>query len=76
MAKDDRTIHNGVTHEGTTFLPGMEDELAEAMSKDQINRLAKEGAISGNWGQTVDDDATAAKAAPGKAPAAPARKGK
>jgi hypothetical protein len=49
MAKDNRKIHSGVRHKGTTYTDGMEDELAAAASGKQLERLAERGAISGNW---------------------------
>jgi hypothetical protein len=49
MAKDNRKIHSGVRHKGTTYTDGMEDELAAAVSGKQLERLIERGAISGNW---------------------------
>lgn len=55
-----RTIHNSVrvdvnqdrgdgkvSHSTRMFNPGDEDELAEALSKEDIQRLTDQGAISG-----------------------------
>jgi hypothetical protein len=53
MAKDNRVIHSGVRHEGTTYTAGMEDELAAAAGQKLLNRLAKKGAISGNWSSSA-----------------------
>lgn len=63
MAKDNRKIHSGVRHEGTTYKDGMEDELAAVMGEDQLQRLAEKGAISGNWVSTavVADEETASE---------------
>lgn len=61
MAKDNRKIHNGVRHNGTTYTDGMEDELAEAVSSEQLERLVEKGAISGNWGGSAKAKAVPAK---------------
>lgn len=55
MAKDNRKIHSGIRHEGTTYKAGMEDELSEVMSQKQLDRLADRGAVSGNWKGLVED---------------------
>jgi hypothetical protein len=59
MAKDDRRIHSGVRLDGTTYVTGMEDELAAICDKEQINYLLDQGAISGNWGQSVKAETAA-----------------
>ena len=68
MPKDNRKIHSGVRHGGTTYTEGMEDELAEVMSADQLQRLTDKGSISGNWGLPAEAETKAetAKTAGGK----------
>lgn len=61
MAKDNRKIHSGIRHEGTTYKAGMEDELSENLTQKQLDRLTEKGSISGNWtgaADDVDDDLT------------------
>lgn len=77
MAKDQRTIHSGIVHDGTTYLAGQEDELEKALSKEQITRLTKQGAISGFDAKA--DKAAASEAETGETAAEttePAGKGK
>lgn len=66
MAKDNRKIHSAVRHEGTTYKDGMEDELAEVMGEDRLQRLAEKGAISGNWGLPGEAKAETGKGAGSK----------
>jgi hypothetical protein len=57
MAKDNRKILSAVrlhadreTGTGrTVFRDGMENELAEAASQEQLDGLVKSGALSGDW---------------------------
>jgi hypothetical protein len=59
MPKDNRRIHSGVRHNGTTYKAGMEDELSEVLSQKQLDRLTERGSISGNWtglAEDADDD--------------------
>jgi hypothetical protein len=59
MPKDNRRIHSGVRHNGTTYKAGMEDELSEVLSQSQLDRLGERGSISGNWtglAEDLDDD--------------------
>jgi hypothetical protein len=60
MAKDNRKIHSGIRHEGTTYKAGMEDELSEALTQKQLNRLTEKGSISGNWKGSAPADPPAA----------------
>lgn len=69
MAKDDRNINSGIWHEGTKYLPDMEDELAAVLSQEQLDHLVKEGALAGKWASKAggkapakDADTDAAKA--------------
>lgn len=34
---------------GTVFVEGMEDQLGEVISQDQIDHLTEQGAITGDW---------------------------
>lgn len=53
MPKDNRRIHSGVRHEGTTYKAGMEDDLAAAVGQAGLERLASKGAISGDWSSSA-----------------------
>lgn len=42
-----KKILSAVPHEGTTYVEGMEKELAENLSREQIAYLTEQGAIEG-----------------------------
>jgi len=46
--KDDRVIHKGVFVGGKTYTDP--DELEQFATPEQLQRLAEQGDISGNWG--------------------------
>jgi hypothetical protein len=50
MPKDNRKILSGVRVSGKgVFAEGQEDELAAAVSQDQLDRLTEKRAIAGDW---------------------------
>lgn len=63
---DNRKIKSSVRHGGETYGPGREDELAEILDKDKIDRLVAAGSIEGDWSpgakKAAAEDAKAAAA--------------
>lgn len=53
--------NKGVIHKlsSKTFVSGMEDELAEAFSQEQLDKFVSIGAITGNWKSKTDKPRTA-----------------
>lgn len=52
MAKDDRKIISGIFGDEGKFVEDQEDELAAAMTQEQLDRLKEAGAIEGKWTST------------------------
>ena len=68
MAKDNRTIHRGISvmvamegktkrdgspvKRSVTFASGMEDELAAHFNNTQLKEMVKRGDLSGDWKST------------------------
>lgn len=63
MAKDNRVIVHGIRMsvppaeghrlpQSKTFIPGMEDELAAAVTDAQLKAMVERGDITGNWKST------------------------
>ena len=77
MAKDNREIVHGIRSTTTkgeagklaqsrTYIPGMEDELANAFTQKELDAMKERGDITGNWKSTKGkflpkDDSSAAK---------------
>lgn len=56
MAENNKIIHNAVRmSDGEVYDKGREDELAKAMSSEQLKRLTDEGAIEG-FGATAKNE--------------------
>ena len=49
MSKSDRVIKRAVRLGGVTYKEGMEDELGEALSSEEAQRLTEKGYLGGNW---------------------------
>lgn len=50
--KDNRKIMNGVRVGKTVFTEGMEDELTDALSQTELDRLMDKGHLAGDWRTT------------------------
>ena len=61
MAKDERIITRGIRHRDAfgnpiVFTSGMEEELVEALSQEQIDTLTKSGDLVGDFKSTLKNE--------------------
>jgi hypothetical protein len=57
----EKRIISGIPVDGTTYGPGMEDELAEKLDAKQITYLTEQGAIEGFTKKEESDSKTSSK---------------